>query len=773
MEWDLHGNEAKDGIRFSWNMWPTTRLESTRIVVPVGCLYTPLHRGEAPLPQLGYDPIRCHGCGSILNPFCSVEFHTKLWSCPLCLSRNQFPSHYAENITETNLPAELIPNCTTVEYELQTPGSGPPAFLFLIDTCVDEKELDELKDSIQQTLNFIPENAFVGLITFGTHVMVHELGFTECPKSYVFRGTKDFTAKRVQELLGITPTGVTQPLQPSQQVKGYQAPYQVSAFGKFLVPFSDCSFHIENILEDLQKDVWPLENGQRVARCTGVALSVAIGLLESSFPRQGARIMLFTGGPATVGPGMIVSRQKAETMRSHVDIQKQRAQYYKPALDHYTGLAARAAAASHTIDIFACSYDQVGFAEMKVCVEKTGGLIVLADSFGQSVFKESLRRVFKKFPDDIPIDGGQLQMGFAANIEVFTSREIKIAGLIGPCTSLNKKSPNVAETEIGYGGTNSWSIPGIDPSTTLAFYFEIPNSNQVPAAQTTHRKRFFQFVTRYQHANGRFRLRVTSVSGLWHADPNDYGPIAASFDQEAAAVLLARLAIHKLENGEEAGEIIRWVDRTLIRLCAKFARYTKDKYETFQLSPAFSIFPQFLFHLRRSQFLQIFNSSPDESAYYREVLRRENVTNSLIMIQPSLISYSLQGPPQPVLLDATSVRPDCILLLDTFFHVVIFHGETIIAWRSHGYQDLPEHIHFKQLLEAAPNDAQIIMDSRFPFPRYIVCEQNKSESRFLIAKLNPSVTHNTKDGTVGQPILTDDVSLRVFMEHLMKLSVQS
>lgn len=31
-----------------------------------------------------------------------------------------------------------------------------------------------------------------------------------------------------------------------------------------------------------------------------------------------------------------------------------------------------------------------------------------------------------------------------------------------------------------------------------------------------------------------------------------------------------------------------------------------------------------------------------------------------------------------------SIRPDTILLLDTFFHVVVFHGETIAAWKAAG-----------------------------------------------------------------------------------------
>ena len=50
---------------------------------------------------------------------------------------------------------------------------------------------------------------------------------------------------------------------------------------------------------------------------------------------------------------------------------------------------------------------------------------------------------------------------------------------------------------------------------------------------------------------------------------------------------------------------------------------------------------------------QTFNMSPDEAAYNRLIFCREDVSNSLVMIQPSLICYSFQAPPQPVLLDAT------------------------------------------------------------------------------------------------------------------------
>lgn len=88
---------------------------------------------------------------------------------------------------------------------------------------------------------------------------------------------------------------------------------------------------------------------------------------------------------------------------------------------------------------------------------------------------------------------------------------------------------------------------------------------------------------------------------------------------------------------------------------------------------------------------QVFNNSPDETAYFRMLLNRENVTNAAVMIQPSLIAYSFNAPPSPALLDVASIAADRILLLDAYFSVVIFHGMTVAQWRNMGYQNQPEH----------------------------------------------------------------------------------
>mmetsp|Transcript_31306 Transcript_31306/g.45634 ORF Transcript_31306/g.45634 Transcript_31306/m.45634 type:complete len:810 (+) Transcript_31306:97-2526(+) len=806
-QWDVASSEVTSGSRLSFHCWPSSRLEATRCVAPIGALYTPLKKlppNCAPPTALQYDPVRCSTatCHAVLNPYCQVDFRSKLWVCPFCLTRNHFPPHYAENMSETNLPAELIPQYATCEYELPSvPDMGPPAFVFVVDTCSHAEELAELADSLQQALNLLPEDSLVGLITFGTNVQVHELGFEGIPKAYVLRGNKEYSPSRVGDLLGCAGN------QPVPQQNGQGAPgapggapnapaNQMAGPGynvlqRFLLPVSECSFTLESILEDVRKDPWPVPSDKRVARCTGCALSVATGLVDLAMPRRGARVMLFTGGPCTSGPGQIVSRLKTEDMRSHADLAKNAESLHKPACEFYASLAHRrqgknapagtaTTAAAHVVDVFACSLDQVGMLEMRELVEATGGLMVLGDSFGQSVFKESLRRVFNRYPDDIPEDGGKMSMAFAASLEVLTSREFKVSGAIGPVTSLNKKGPNVSDIEIGKGGTSAWSLGGIDPSTTVAIYFDVTNPGTTPLS--SNKRRYIQFLTRYLHSSGKTRIRSTTLVGNWqNAEGQDQqqqqamanNPVKLSFDQEAAAVLTARVAVHRTET-EDVADVLRWIDRSLIRLCTKFADYRPDDPSSFRLSPEFSLYPQFMFHLRRSQFLQLFNSSPDEAAYYRYILTRENTTNSLVMIQPTLLSYSFNGPPTPALLDAESVRQDVILLLDTFFHVVVFHGETIAAWREQKYHEQEEHAAFRDLLDAPQADAQMIMDARFPVPRYIVCDQHKSEARFLMAKLNPSSTHNSPDGGGGgTQVFTDDVSLRVFMEHLMKLAVQS
>lgn len=136
------------------------------------------------------------------------------------------------------------------------------------------------------------------------------------------------------------------------------------------------------------------------------------------------------------------------------------------------------------------------------------------------------------------------------------------------------------------------------------------------------KRRHLQLITHYQHANGRYRMRVTTVGGAWQSDAN-VAVIGPSFDQEAAAVLMARAAVYRAET-EETTDIMRWLDRSLIRLCARFATYRKDDPSSFQLPPAFSIFPQFAFHL----YVPSFSREGDEHGSSEPLLSFESHVRS-------------------------------------------------------------------------------------------------------------------------------------------------
>ena len=172
----------------------------------------------------------------------------------------------------------------------------PPIFLLVVDTCVDDEELKALKESLQMSLSLLPPNALIGLITYGKMVQVHELGCEGISRSYVFRGTKDYTAKQVQEMLGLgrggpmPAPGQQQPGRPGLGQPPAQPPankflqvntvnsishngnLNLTTFCSSLQPVHKCDMSLTDLLGELQRDPWPVSTGKRPLRSTGVAL---------------------------------------------------------------------------------------------------------------------------------------------------------------------------------------------------------------------------------------------------------------------------------------------------------------------------------------------------------------------------------------------------------------------------------------------------------------------------------------------------------------------
>eukprot|EP01004_Peranema_trichophorum_P008065 NODE_682_length_2465_cov_110.964560_g586_i0.p1 GENE.NODE_682_length_2465_cov_110.964560_g586_i0~~NODE_682_length_2465_cov_110.964560_g586_i0.p1 ORF type:complete len:754 (-),score=140.25 NODE_682_length_2465_cov_110.964560_g586_i0:145-2406(-) len=742
--------EEKEGIRWNWTKYPSTKEAESSMVLPLGLLFSPLKVQDVTV--LPYQPQLCKSCRAVLNPYCRLDYASRLWVCPFCLTRNPLPPQYQ---TPDQYPAELYPQFTTIEYQLQRPSFGAHVFFYCIDTCLPQDELDTLKDSILQSLQLLPEDSLIGLITYGSNVSVWELGFTELHKSIIFGGQRDYNLQEVREFLSLQPTAASLPGLPNQQAG------QNTGTSRFLVPLSECELNLTSIIDELCPDPWPVKMGMRPHRCTGSALQIASILLQISGLKGSGRLLTFTGGAITKGPGMVVSPELSESMRHHNEIKSDQAPFWTAACNFYKGIGERLAEAGFSCDIFAACLDQIGIAEMASCCNLTGGFLFLSDSFKTPMFKLSFQRFFQTTKEN------HLNMAFNATIEVQTSRGTKVTGVIGPCSSLNKPSPSVSETEIGSGKTCAWQATALNNKTTYAFYFEVCGTGQEGT------ERYIQFITSYQHMQGDCRLRVTTIAHPIAPNPEPgYFVNQAAFDQDAAAVLVARVAVDMLtKNNNNITEALRWIDRTVINLVKRFGTYQPNDPSSLRLSQDFSLFPGFMYHLRRSEYIQVFNSSVDEVSFLRSCLLRESCGNDILMIQPTLHAYSFNGPASAVLLDSTSVSVDNILLLDTFFDVVIHYGSTMAAWIQQKYHERPEYEYFRQLLNAPKTDAERLMVDRFPHPRFTECYQNGSQARRLLNRLNPSVSYNSGQPGAGAVMLTDDASLQTFMAHLKRLVV--
>jgi hypothetical protein len=46
--------ENRDGVRFSWNVWPRSHLQSQKLPIPIGCVFQPLKEAKERKGQLGF-----------------------------------------------------------------------------------------------------------------------------------------------------------------------------------------------------------------------------------------------------------------------------------------------------------------------------------------------------------------------------------------------------------------------------------------------------------------------------------------------------------------------------------------------------------------------------------------------------------------------------------------------------------------------------------------------------------------------------------------------
>lgn len=790
---NFEDREDKDGVRVTWNNVPKSKLQNQRNIVPLSTLYTPLNN-KSKISCLDATCIsRCRQCKAFLNPYVTVNQQTSdIWYCQFCSFGNRM------SLSETGTyPLPIQPELSTVEYTTGRQSKLPPIFWYVVDTCFEGEDIEDAFQSLCELLtlsiSLLPSNSLVGFVSFGKHVQLHDL--LDPHKSFSFNGTKDYSLDQIQKILGLNASG----LGTSSTLS--------SLAHRFLQLVEIAEYQLCNILENLTNNVFPHNSAkERAERSTGCAINVTSLIIEAILGKgnsSGGHIMCFVGGATTHGPGRIVGLPLKEPIRSHHDIEKSIATnlpnilngvtkvdslLFKTAKTFYEKIAKVLVTLGISCDLFMGSYDQVGLFEMDEVSAKTGGVVVMCDSFSTSMFKQSFIRFFRRIDDE---ESSDLDMAFNATLECRTTNDLQIQGLVGHASALPLRKDKFVEASVlpqklGEGGTNAWKLCSVNPQSTYAIYFDKLDSTQIGYA-------FIQFTFHYQHPSGELRLRVTTIPLPVIAD-SDAQNLELSFDQEAAVVAIARSAIVKLSTNVLSGErttynqadVVKHLDKLLIDFCTRFGVYQKGAINSFRLSSSYAMLPQFMYHLRRSQFIRLFNNSPDETSYVRHLFMHEDANNGLIMIQPSLLSYDVDtfgsqdengdliDDPEPVLLDSVSLGPNKILLLDTFFHILIYHGETISQWRKANYHNTEGYEHFKEFLEAPKREAMEILMDRFPLPRFIDCDEGGSQARFLMAKLNPSTSYSTNPSQsygMSTEVLTDDTSLQMFMDQIQCIVV--
>lgn len=68
----------------------------------------------------------------------------------------------------------------------------------------------------------------------------------------------------------------------------------------------------------------------RPKRVTGAALAAAVALLDAAgAPRSPGRVVSVLSGPCTAGPGLVVSRDYSDQLRSHHDLHSDKTLYFR------------------------------------------------------------------------------------------------------------------------------------------------------------------------------------------------------------------------------------------------------------------------------------------------------------------------------------------------------------------------------------------------------------------------------------------------------------
>lgn len=880
MDLTFDETDELEGVRFNWNLFPSTRLDASQLAAPLGCLYTPLFKrpkDTIQIPEISKNPIQCSTCGNYINPYIKFDRANMMWWCPFCEKRTFLPDKFHIPNSGEEWPKELGQTNSTIEYRLPesinetVPVDLPLVYMFIVDLYkhIDEKDdrtFENLIDSIVQVIDSIAVGSLIGLITFDTDVNVHNL---QDHTLVVFRD--ELLSQKKNQYKDIFETNTISKILDKLNLQNspIQSDYTKSPLVEkhYLIKLDSTTKPA--IVEYLKKLSPKFSTTYKPARSSGLAHYVSSILLSTnSYKYLSGKVIFFTTGPGTCFPGTILNTQLSEKIRSHNDIVELNAPNFLSSRKFYNTLSyianGQTIANSETIsssvstkttdydipsgsprwsiDLFAGSLDQVGIYEMKALSSNTMGNVYLFESFGSFQFKETLLKT---------IDNGSKLRN---ELIVKTSNNLKLSRLIGdvgytlPSTYksgqklYNQHHEKISDTVTKFDCpiskkefSNRWSFNTLSDHDTLSLIFEMntaSSSSELSIHGPTHV--YIQFQLKYwDPLDSCWKLRITTVckpTTLSILIDNQVKmsngttrllnskslvlkqhALTKSFDQKCWLVILSRLLINKIDTTigfDKFDNLLTLIDDTVVELLHNFGGVSlsvkrdvdvsnpfHELEQQYEINDNFKALPGYTYSLRRNpQLIKIFNSSPDETAFYHNWFMKSSCKVSLGMIQPKL--YQLGQGEIPLDSNCLTVPPNNFLIMDTIFLIIIYCiKDDIDKLPLHPSNNDDLIFNHDKLIEQPMKfvtDHLLAQENRL-IPKYVITQTNHSQARFLTSRLNPIDVDlsqefsqlSVKDSgfwdffkkkslpqSNNRILMTDDISLKQYYNGLIK-SIQT
>lgn len=484
-----------------------------------------------------------------------------------------------------------------------------------------------------------------------------------------------------------------------------------------------------------------------------------------------------------------------------------------------------------SFNLFSGSHDQVGIYEMSSLAVDTCGFVSINESFASKHFNATLGACIK--PMETP--------RYNATMTITTSLNLKISKVLSHGTPLqssysrNEKSfglhnERISDTLSKFDSslkkryfTNRWWYNDISDPASAAVFFEpqtVSSTKKLDYAKGLQ-EALVQFLIKSWDASlRRWKLRVTTIkkpttiaiaTRLRHPGHPAAVLIEEEFlkclDVETWTVLLTRLLVDRnnLVVGYDSFEdIVKRVDECLIQLLHHFGGLSLDLdpkpsdipislTTKYVLNDHLKSLPAIFYHLRRNpQLINIFNSSPDETAYNIAWFMRANTENSLTMIKPKFYLLGEKTVAVPLALDTLGrARPGQFLVFDSLFNIIVYYNYREAHEKLSLHPSNNEDILFgdDETYKAPLAFVKSLTALRLLPSKIVITQTNHSQARFLMARLSPkdrevvskqpergfwstafaSLSLSSDPVYLDRMLMTDELSLQEYYDGLIEL----